>query len=595
MGQQGHGTGRLRSIGAYTLLDRVGAGGMGVVYRALDRRSGTVVAFKLLHEHVAADPSAVERFRREAHVASLLRSSYAVQTLEFGSDEGRYFLVSEFVDGRSLADIMAEGRPEPLAAIAIVSQAALALDEAESRQITHRDIKPDNILVTEDGSVKLADFGIASLRYLSGLTQAGSYIGTVAYSAPEQHRGKSDIRSDLYSLGVVLYELLAGRRPFEAPSAPELMRLHEEVPVPLEGLSGLPPKLAAVVQRCLEKDPVARYQHPSELLAALDAVRPAVAGAGAGAADSWMESAVAGLGATGLQAMAAASPVERPAMRENEAPPAASPPAATNVGAQPLGAPGETRIGASPLPAPESGGGRKLPRRPLLAVIAVAAAAAIVAFATALALGGGDGDEQRANGGSGGETATPTATATATGTATTTPASPSPSVSATAQPSGAATFVASPRPSQAPAVPIDPTATPRPATATPTTVPPTPTATPPPPPPSYSSPIFATTLTASGLPPAGGVPSGGTLGGCPITSVYAYVTHMNVPIGTELTGSWSFQGTFQASNPTFATDAVNGATNYNFGNPQGLPQGTYTFVLRSGLTQRTAGTVKVAC
>src|SRR5690606_25485795 len=198
MNEPGRRTGRLQSIGPYTLIDRIGAGGMGVVYRALDRRSGTVVAFKLLHEHIASNPQAVERFRREAHVASLLRSAYVVRTLEFGQEDGRYYLVTEFIEGRSLAELLAEGPIEPLAAIDVVTHAALALDEAESREIAHRDIKPDNIMVMEDGAARLADFGIATLSYLDGLTRSGSYIGTVAYSAPEQHRGEADIRSDIY-------------------------------------------------------------------------------------------------------------------------------------------------------------------------------------------------------------------------------------------------------------------------------------------------------------------------------------------------------------------------------------------------------------
>lgn len=153
MSQPGRGTGRLTFIGPYTLLDRVGSGGMGVVYRALDWRSGNVVAFKVLHEHVTADAGAVERFRREAHVASLLRSSYVVRTLEFGSEDGRYYLVSEFIEGRTVAEVLKDGGPEPLAAIAIISQATLALEEAHSREITHRDIKPE-IMVTEAGALR---------------------------------------------------------------------------------------------------------------------------------------------------------------------------------------------------------------------------------------------------------------------------------------------------------------------------------------------------------------------------------------------------------------------------------------------------------
>jgi len=597
MSQPGRGTGRLTSIGPYTLLDRIGSGGMGVVYRALDRRSGTVVAFKLLHEHVASDPGAVERFRREAHVASLLRSSYAVHTLDFGSDDGRYYLVSEYVEGRSLADVLAEGRPEPLAAIAIVTQAALALDEAHSREVTHRDIKPDNILLTEDGSVKLADFGIASLSYLEGLTQAGSYIGTIAYSAPEQHRGEADIRSDIYSLGVVTYEMLAGKRPFEAATATELMRMHAEVPLPLEPLAALPDGVVAVVKRCLEKDPLRRYQRPSELLADLNKARAAVAGPGA--SESWMEAAVAGLTATGVQPLAPLPPPGIPKLPAPEPETLESPPAATNIGSA-WAAPAETRIEA-PAPAIAGGGARKPPGRALLLGAAAAGVALLAGVAAVFAFSGGDDDDPPADGG--GSDATRTAAAAGAGTRTATPSTTAPSASASPGASATTAPGETPAPGKTATVPggiatfapvsptqgVAPTATSAPQ-PTNTPVPPTPTSVPA----SFSSPVFATTLTQSGLPPAGGVSSGGTItGACP-SSIWAYVTHQNVAVGTQLTGTWTFQGN-SSSNPTFGTNQVDGATNYQYSRNPNLLAGTYSFVLRAGLSQVTSGTVTIAC
>lgn len=578
MTRPGRGTGRLQSIGPYTLLDRVGSGGMGVVYRALDRRSGTVVAFKLLHEHVSADPAAVERFRREAHVASLLRSSYAVHALDFGNEDGQYYFVSEFVDGRPLSEVLTEGRPDPLAALAIVSQVALALDEAESRQITHRDIKPDNILLSEDGSVKLADFGIAALRYFGGLTVAGSYVGTLAYSAPEQHRGDADIRSDMYSLGVVLFEMLAGRKPFDAPTPAALMALHAEAPPPLSALEGLPKSVVAVVARCLEKDPAARFQHASEFLAAIDSARPLLGSESSQAAA--LETFIAGVPAAATVTPVAEPPAPEEATREFPLAAAAALTAAT----PPEGAATAIAVPVAPshdLPAEREGtaiSGRLVFLAGLGGMLLLALVAAYLTFVRGIK------DESGKNpAGSGASptsvltgqtTASPGATASSSVPASVTQVTPGLTTAAT----------------ELPGIQPQPTAT---------AVPPTPTAPPPTattaPAPSYSAPVFATTRTDSGLPPAGAVPSGGTLGFCPIRELWAYVTHANVPVGTQMTGSWTFQGAFQANNPTFATDAVNGTTNYSFTNAQGLPQGTYGFTLRAGLTQVASGTVTIAC
>ncbi len=581
MSRPGRGTGRLRSIGPYTLLETVGSGGMGVVYRALDRRSGTVVAFKLLHEHISADPAAVERFRREAHVASLLRSSYAVHALDFGNEDGQYYFVSEYVEGRPLSEVLAEGRPEPLAAIAITSQVGLALDEAESRQITHRDIKPDNILLDEDGSVKLADFGIAALRYFGGLTVAGSYVGTLAYSAPEQHRGEADIRSDIFSLGVVLFEMLAGQKPFEAATPPQLMARVAEEPAPLAELAHLPAAVTQVVQRCLEKDPNDRYQHVSELLAALDSARSTLGSESNQAAA--LETFIAGAEPASIAAATVASP------QELELATVALPATAVAAGDVPPVAPEQTAVALPPatgysdaLPdAAAEGGlsGRVVFLAGLGGLLLLALIAGYLTFVRGIKDESGNppasGASSPTSALSGQGTQTPAASATA-------PGSPSsgPTI-ATPEPTGAVT--------QAPGVQPQPTATPVPPTPSP--VPPTATTAPA----TYSAPVFATNRTDSGLPPAGAVASGGTIGFCPVRELWAYVTHANVPVGTQMTGTWTFQGTFQANNPTFATDSVNGSTNYSFTNAQGLPQGTYGFTLRAGLTQVASGTVTIAC
>lgn len=264
-------------LARYELLDRVGAGSMGTVYRAVDRRSGRIVAIKLVHEHLQADPTYVARFRREARVAGLLNSPFTVRVLDSGSDQGRSFIVSEFVDGTPLGTVLRTEPVPPARALLIAAQVALALEEAEKRGVVHRDIKPDNILLTRDGPVKVADFGISHLASATGVTTAGMFLGTMAYSAPEQYRGEGDIRADIYSLGVTLFYMLAGELPFVAENAPAIMRMHHDDPPPLDKLAGLPPPVAHIVARCLEKDPARRYQHPSDLVAALDRVRRLVA------------------------------------------------------------------------------------------------------------------------------------------------------------------------------------------------------------------------------------------------------------------------------------------------------------------------------
>jgi eukaryotic-like serine/threonine-protein kinase len=260
-------------LARYELLDRVGAGSMGTVYRAVDRRSGRIVAVKLVHEHLQADPAYVARFRREARVAGLLNSPYTVRVLDSGSDQGRSFIVSEFVDGTPLGTVLRTERLSPGRALRIAAQVAMALAEAERRGVVHRDIKPDNILLTRDGPAKVADFGISHLASATGVTTAGMFLGTMAYAAPERYRGEGDIRADIYSLGVTLFYMLAGELPFVAENAPMIMRLHQEELPPLEKLIGVPSPVAHIAGRCLEKDPDRRYQHPSDLVAALERVR----------------------------------------------------------------------------------------------------------------------------------------------------------------------------------------------------------------------------------------------------------------------------------------------------------------------------------
>ena len=265
-----HGSDAPQVISNYRLGDLLGSGGMGAVYEATDTRNGARVAIKLLHTHLAADESFRDRFNREAHVAALLRSPYTVPLLDSGFDQGRYFLVTRFVEGETLRESLRGGPLEPARALRVAAQVARSLEEAELRGIVHRDIKPDNVMLADpDGTAQVLDFGIARQVGSQALTVAGAFIGTPLYAAPEAAEGRADHRSDIYSLGVTLYHLLAGRPPFEGEPL-ETLRQHRETLVPLEPLAALPPEIAEVVARCMAKSPADRYQSASELAGVLE-------------------------------------------------------------------------------------------------------------------------------------------------------------------------------------------------------------------------------------------------------------------------------------------------------------------------------------
>ena len=239
----------------YRLERRLGVGGMATVQLAMDTRLERRVAVKLLAEHLAQDSSFVSRFRREALAAARLVHPNIVQVFDFGADDasGRPFIVMEWVDGPSCAEILRElGRLEPDDAVSILTQACRGLDYAHRNGVVHRDVKPGNLLRGRDGGqVKLADFGIAKATEHSDMTKVGSVLGTAAYLSPEQARGEpAGPPADLYALGVISYQLLAGRLPYEATSLTDLARqqdssapppLHEVDPaIPRAGPRGRP-------------------------------------------------------------------------------------------------------------------------------------------------------------------------------------------------------------------------------------------------------------------------------------------------------------------------------------------------------------------
>jgi eukaryotic-like serine/threonine-protein kinase len=257
--------------GRYRLEGRLGFGGMSTVHLAFDMRLERRVAVKLLAEHLADDPTFVSRFQREAQAAARLVHPNIVQIFDSGLDEqtGRHFIVMEYIEGCSCAEILRDdGWVEVDQAVAIVEQACAGLHYAHRHGVVHRDVKPGNLLRSRDGEVKLADFGIAKATEQSSITQVGSVLGTAAYLAPEQARGEeAGPRADLYALGVVTYQLISGRLPYEATSLTELaLKQQQEEPALLDTLvAAVGPELAEAVAIALALDPRDRYQTAREM------------------------------------------------------------------------------------------------------------------------------------------------------------------------------------------------------------------------------------------------------------------------------------------------------------------------------------------
>ena len=261
--------------GRYRLEGRLGFGGMSTVHVATDERLERRVAVKLLAEHLADEPTFVSRFQREAQAAARLVHPNIVQVFDSGQDEstGQYFIVMEYVEGASCAEILREQSwMEVDEAIAIIDQACEGLHYAHRHGVVHRDVKPGNLLRAREGEVKLADFGIAKATEQSSITQVGSVLGTAAYLAPEQARGEeAGPRADLYALGVVTYQLISGRLPYEASSLTELaLKQQQETPAMLDTLvAAVTPELADAVAIALAVDPADRYQTAREMGRAL--------------------------------------------------------------------------------------------------------------------------------------------------------------------------------------------------------------------------------------------------------------------------------------------------------------------------------------
>jgi len=262
----------------YELQDLAGTGGMSSVYRARDSVLERTVAIKILHEHFSDDPEYVERFRREARALAQLNHPNIVTVIDRGEFEGRQFIVFEHVDGETLKSLVEREGPLPVdRALALVHQIARGLAFAHEHGVVHRDVKPHNILIDEDGVAKVTDFGIArSVDPADGLTETGALLGTSEYIAPEQASGQRvDERSDQYSLATVLYELLTGAPPYTGENfmAVAMMHIREPVPSVRDRRPDVSPRLDAVVARGMAKRPEDRFPSTDAMTAALEAER----------------------------------------------------------------------------------------------------------------------------------------------------------------------------------------------------------------------------------------------------------------------------------------------------------------------------------
>ena len=261
--------------GRYELVELIGRGGMSSVWRSHDRLLDRTVAIKLLHEQYTTDEEYVERFRREARSVAQLSHPNIVTVIDRGEEDGRQYIVFEYVEGENLKQVIERSGPLPVRdALLLALQMARALGFAHDRGLVHRDVKPQNVLLNEDGQAKMTDFGIARSVDVDGMTITGTVLGTSEYIAPEQARGQRvDALTDVYSLGVVLYELLTGGVPFQGENFVTIALRHVNEPAPsvLDRRPDVPPRLGMAIERAMAKRPEDRFASMDELVEELEA------------------------------------------------------------------------------------------------------------------------------------------------------------------------------------------------------------------------------------------------------------------------------------------------------------------------------------
>lgn len=385
--------------GRYEVLELLGQGGMAAVYKAHDPNLNRVVAVKLIHPHLSSDGEFVKRFRQEAAAVAQFRHPNIVQVYDFNNDGDTYYIIFEYVPGESLQDrlkrLVDNGRSFPMDdVIKIASGIGSALDYAHRQGVVHRDVKPANVMLNIHGDAILMDFGIVKMVGGTQHTATGAVVGTARYMSPEQIRGQVlDGRSDIYSLGTMLYEMVAGKRPFESDSAMSLMMMHISDPVPdiTKVRPDTPPGLAAVVNKALAKDPANRYQSAGQLVSDL---RKVAAGEMPTAA---AHRAVAAADMTIVEAPPASKPAPPPDPTAVEPPSQKAAPAVEGRGATvpprsmvPPAKAAPPPVATPPAAAAQAGGNRNL----LLVggVVGVLLLLLLVGYVTGL-FGGGGGDE----------------------------------------------------------------------------------------------------------------------------------------------------------------------------------------------------------
>ncbi len=261
--------------GRYEILQLLGEGGMGSVYKAADREVERTVALKLIRPDLASNPAILARFKQELLTAHQVTHKNVIRIYDMAEAEGVKFITMEFVEGTDLRRVLIDrGKLSPEEAVEIIRQVCLALDAAHSVGIIHRDLKPQNIMQDKNGRILVMDFGLARSVESGGMTQTGALLGTIEYMSPEQSMGKTlDQRSDLFAVGLIFYELLSGKTPFKAETAmASLLLRNQERAVPVRELDeSIPPGLSDIVSKCLERDLNLRYRSASEILADLDA------------------------------------------------------------------------------------------------------------------------------------------------------------------------------------------------------------------------------------------------------------------------------------------------------------------------------------